>query len=43
MMLGAYTLPSAIERGTKPEALGYKPCHGTSTEDLKTSERMAYS
>jgi hypothetical protein len=26
-----YRLNSAIERGTKPEALGWKPCHWTST------------
>src|SRR5256884_4423072 len=26
-----YRLNSAIERGTKPDALGWKPCHWTST------------
>jgi hypothetical protein len=26
-----YKLNSAIERGTKPDALGWKPCHWTST------------
>ena len=26
-----YRLNSAIERGTKPDAVGWKPCHWTST------------
>jgi hypothetical protein len=26
-----YKLNPAIERGTKPDALGWKPCHWTST------------
>ena len=30
-----YRLNSAIESGTKPDALGWKPCHWTST--LKTA------
>src|SRR4029450_7094596 len=30
-MLVFYKLNSAIERGTKPDALGCKPCHCTST------------
>src|SRR5712691_9262878 len=30
-----YRLNSAIERGTKPDTLGWKPCHWTST--LKTA------
>jgi hypothetical protein len=29
--LVSYKLNSAIERGTKPDALGWKPCHWTST------------
>src|SRR5215471_9464386 len=31
MTLVFYRLNSAIERGTKPDALGSKPCHWTST------------
>ncbi len=31
MVLVAYKLNSAIERGTKPDAVGGKPCHWTST------------
>jgi len=30
-LLVFYRLNSAIERGTKPDALGRKPCHRTST------------
>ena len=31
IMLVFYKLNSAIERGTKPDALGWKPCHWTNT------------
>src|SRR5215472_10505544 len=31
MILVFYRLNSAIERGTKPDAVGWKPCHWTST------------
>src|SRR6266545_2490455 len=31
MVLVSYKLNSAIERGTKPDALGRKPCHWTNT------------
>src|SRR5216683_5658531 len=31
MVLVFYRLNSAIERGTKPDALGWKPCHWTKT------------
>src|SRR2546428_12555450 len=31
MVLGYYKLNSAIERGTKPDAWGRKPCHCTRT------------
>ena len=31
MVLVSYKLNSAIERGTKPDAWGWKPCHWTST------------
>ena len=31
MVLVFYRLNSAIERGTKPDALGWKPCHWTRT------------
>jgi hypothetical protein len=31
IMLVFYKLNSAIERGTKPDALGCRPCHWTST------------
>ena len=31
VMLAFYRLNSAIERGTKPDALGSKPCHWTRT------------
>jgi hypothetical protein len=30
-MIVFYKLNSAIERGTKPDALGWKPCHWTNT------------
>ena len=30
-ILVAYKLNSAIERGTKPDVVGSKPCHWTST------------
>jgi len=31
MVLASYKLNSAIERGTRPDALGRKPCHWTNT------------
>jgi len=31
MVLVSYRLNSAIERGTKPDAWGWKPCHWTNT------------
>src|SRR5438552_17828123 len=31
MVLVSYKLKSAIERGTKPDAWGWKPCHWTNT------------
>src|SRR5215470_1493966 len=34
MILVFYKLNSAIERGTKPDVLGWKPCHWTSTIDI---------
>src|SRR5215471_8655203 len=34
MVLVFYKLNSVIERGTKPDPLGWKPCHWTSTIDI---------
>src|SRR2546426_4537694 len=46
MVLVSYKPNSAIERGTKPDALGSKPCHWTSTLKsamLKASRAWKYA
>jgi hypothetical protein len=41
MILVFYKLNSAIERGTKPDALGWKPCYWTSTFEFISIQSLA--